>query len=160
VIRLVAVFSLVAAFTSKQDHHCGHNRTCIERVAARSCSTLHDHHHCVIWRRWRWRLEQGYAAFRAEETAAAASSPSAVAVNSDPPPASSPDLADVAGVPASFAACVAMRESTDGAGSSNIYGILPMNGYYDGMSLAAQKELFSQMYEAQGSGPWAPYDGC
>ena len=66
----------------------------------------------------------------------------------------------VPGVPSSFAACVAMRESTNGAGSSNIYGILPMNGYSSGMSVAAQKQLFSQMYQAQGSAPWSQYDGC
>ena len=66
----------------------------------------------------------------------------------------------VPGVPPGFASCVAMRESTNGAGSSNIYGILPSNGYYDGMSVGAQKQLFSHMYAAQGSSPWAPYDSC
>ena len=35
---------------------------------------------------------------------------------------------DVPGVPASFAACVAERESSNGAGSSNIYGIIPASG--------------------------------
>jgi hypothetical protein len=69
-------------------------------------------------------------------------------------------LADVPGVPYGFAACVALRESTDGAGSPDIYGILPSNGYYAGMSIVAQKLLFSAMYERDGASPWAPYDGC
>lgn len=64
---------------------------------------------------------------------------------------------DVPGVPSSFAACVAMRESTDGAGSSNIYGILGAGGQG---SLAEQKQAFAQMYAQRGTEPWAPYDGC
>lgn len=70
---------------------------------------------------------------------------------------SSASLSDVPGVPASFAACVAMRESTDGAGSSNIYGILGSGGQG---SLAEQKQAFSRMYASRGTQPWAPYDGC
>jgi len=70
------------------------------------------------------------------------------------------NLADVPGVPYAFAQCVALRESTDGAGSPNIYGILPMNGYTEGMSLAGQKRLFSEMYARDGTSPWSPYDGC
>jgi hypothetical protein len=64
---------------------------------------------------------------------------------------------NVPGVPASFAACVAMRESTNGAGSSNIYGIQGPGGQG---SLASQKAAFSQMYHDRGSQPWSPYDGC
>lgn len=74
--------------------------------------------------------------------------------------AASGDYGDVPGVPYSFASCVAWRESTDGAGSPDIYGILPMNGYYPGMSVPAQKTLFSAMYARDGVQPWAPYDGC
>lgn len=66
-------------------------------------------------------------------------------------------LSDVPGVPSSFAACVAMRESTNGAGSSNIYGIEGPGGQG---SLASQKQAFSQMYAQRGAEPWAPYDGC
>jgi hypothetical protein len=66
-------------------------------------------------------------------------------------------LDDVPGVPRSFAACVAMRESTDGEGSSNIYGILGPGGQG---SLAEQKQAFSQMYAQRGAEPWSPYDGC
>lgn len=65
--------------------------------------------------------------------------------------------ANVPGVPASFAACVALRESTNGAGSSNIYGIQGPGGTG---SLAQQKQAFAQMYAASGTQPWAPYDGC
>lgn len=64
---------------------------------------------------------------------------------------------DVPGVPQSFAACVAMRESTNGAGSPNIYGIEGPGGQG---SLAEQKQAFAQMYAARGTEPWAPYDGC
>ena len=64
---------------------------------------------------------------------------------------------DVPGVPSGFASCVAMRESTNGAGSSNIYGIEGAGGQG---SLAEQKQAFAQMYGARGSQPWAPYDGC
>ena len=74
--------------------------------------------------------------------------------------AASSNLADVPGVPYSFAACVALRESTDGQGSPDIYGILPMNGYFSGMSLAEQKGLFSRMYARDGTSPWSPWDGC
>jgi hypothetical protein len=77
-----------------------------------------------------------------------------------PAPAPSGGLGDVPGVPYWFASCVALRESTDGAGSPNIYGILPSNGYYAGMSIAAQKLLFAAMYARDGTAPWAPYDGC
>lgn len=66
----------------------------------------------------------------------------------------------VPGVPYSFASCVAWRESGDGTGGPDIYGILPMNGYYSGMSIAAQKALFSAMYARDGIEPWSPYDGC
>jgi hypothetical protein len=64
---------------------------------------------------------------------------------------------DVPGVPSSFAACVAMRESTNGAGSSNIYGIEGPGGQG---SLAEQKQAFASMYAARGTEPWSPYDGC
>lgn len=64
---------------------------------------------------------------------------------------------DVPGVPSGFAACVAMRESTNGAGSSNIYGIQGGGG---SGSLASQKAAFAQMYAARGTQPWSNYDGC
>jgi hypothetical protein len=66
-------------------------------------------------------------------------------------------LSDVPGVPSSFAACVALRESSNGAGSSNVYGILGSGGQG---SLAEQKQAFSQLYQQSGTIPWSPYDGC
>lgn len=66
-------------------------------------------------------------------------------------------LSDVPGVPSSFAACVAYRESTNGQLSSNVYGILGSGGQGN---LAQQKQAFSQMYASRGTEPWAPYDGC
>jgi LysM domain len=70
-------------------------------------------------------------------------------------------LSDVPGVPSAFAACVAYRESTDGEGSSNVYGILDgPNGADYGVSLAQQKQDFATLYAEEGSQPWAPSDGC
>jgi hypothetical protein len=128
--------------------HCGSNHRCVEAVARHDCLVRHDRRHCRIMRRW------GVAQARQRDAFIAAVHGAA------PAPASgfsSPNLADVPGVPASFAACVALRESTDGAGSSNIYGILGPGGQG---TLAQQKEAFSQMYAARGAEPWAPYDGC
>jgi LysM repeat protein len=70
--------------------------------------------------------------------------------------------------PGSFQACVAFRESTDGAGSSDIYGIEPYiwtdvlgrSGSPYSASRATQDDAFNQLYRMQGSRPWAPYDGC
>lgn len=78
-------------------------------------------------------------------------------VPSAPTYSTSGSYSDVPGVPASFAACVALRESTNGAGSSNIYGILGPGGQG---TVAQQKQAFSQMYASRGTQPWAPYDGC
>ena len=77
---------------------------------------------------------------------------------------STSSLSDVPGVPQSFAACVAYRESTDlrnPAANGNAYGIIPASGYnVEGTSLANQKQVFSQLYAKYGSAPWAPSDGC
>jgi murein DD-endopeptidase MepM/ murein hydrolase activator NlpD len=76
----------------------------------------------------------------------------------------SSSLSDIPGVPSSFAACVAYRESTDlenPAADGNAYGILPSSGYdVEGASLAAQKQAFSELYAQYGTQPWAPSDGC
>jgi hypothetical protein len=54
-----------------------------------------------------------------------------------------------------------MRESGNGAGSSNIYGITPASGYsVAGMSVSQQKQAFSQLYSKVGTSGWSPYDGC
>ena len=76
---------------------------------------------------------------------------------------SSSSLSDVPGVPASFAACVAFRESTDlqnPAANGNAYGIIPASGYnVTGTSLANQKQVFAKLYAQYGAKPWAS-DGC
>ena len=76
---------------------------------------------------------------------------------------SSSDLADVPGVPRSYAACVAYRESTDlknPAARGNAYGIIPASGY-DGyhMTLSQQKQVFAKLYREYGKRPWRS-DGC
>ena len=76
---------------------------------------------------------------------------------------SSSSLSDIPGVPASFAACVAYRESTDlqnPAADGNAYGIIPASGYnVYGTSLAHQKQVFAELYAQDGGAPWAA-DGC
>jgi LysM domain len=76
---------------------------------------------------------------------------------------SSSSLSDIPGVPASFAACVAYRESTDlqnPAADGNAYGIIPASGYnVYGTSLAHQKQVFAELYQQYGTSPWAA-DGC
>ncbi len=76
---------------------------------------------------------------------------------------SSSSLSDVPGVPRSFAACVAYRESTDlrnPAAHGNAYGIMPASGYdVYGTSLAHQKHVFAELYRQYGAAPWAS-DGC
>jgi LysM repeat protein len=76
---------------------------------------------------------------------------------------SSSSLSDVPGVPQSFAACVALRESTnlqDPAANGNAYGIIPASGHnVNGTSLANQKQAFAQLYQQYGTSPWAG-DGC
>jgi LysM repeat protein len=76
---------------------------------------------------------------------------------------SSSSLSDIPGVPSSFAACVAYRESTDlqnPAANGNAYGIIPASGYnVEGTSLANQKQVFAELYAQDGGAPWAA-DGC
>lgn len=66
-----------------------------------------------------------------------------------------------------FKACVEFRESTNGRGSSNLYGIL--NSTWSSLgrggsaytaSPAEQSAAFDQLYAKDGASPWAPYDGC
>ena len=76
---------------------------------------------------------------------------------------SSSSLSDIPGVPASFAACVAYRESTDlenPAARGNAYGIIPASGYNGyAMTLSQQKQAFATLYREYGTRPWAS-DGC
>jgi LysM repeat protein len=66
-----------------------------------------------------------------------------------------------------FQACVMFRESTNGAGSSNLYGILPSTWASLGLagspysaSRAQQDAAFQTLYARDGTSPWSPYDGC
>jgi LysM repeat protein len=76
---------------------------------------------------------------------------------------STSSLSDIPGVPTSFAACVAYRESTNlqnPAADGNAYGIIPASGYnVYGTSLANQKQVFQKLYQQYGTHPWAA-DGC
>jgi hypothetical protein len=76
---------------------------------------------------------------------------------------SSSSLSDIPGVPQSFAACVAYRESTNGtnqAYNGGVYGIITASGInVNGQSLAAQKAAFAKLYAQYGGHPWAA-DGC
>jgi LysM repeat protein len=76
---------------------------------------------------------------------------------------SSGSLSDIPGVPSSFAACVAYRESTNlqnPAANGNAYGIIPASGYnVYGTSIAHQKQVFAELYHQYGGSPWAA-DGC
>jgi LysM repeat protein len=69
--------------------------------------------------------------------------------------------------PGGFQACVMFRESTNGAGSSNLYGILPSTWASLGLagspysaSRAQQDAAFNTLYARDGASPWRPYDGC
>lgn len=103
----------------------------------------------------------------APETSPAPSPARAYRAQSSDAPSSSGSsgggLADIPGVPSSFAACVAYRESTDlqnPAARGNAYGIIPSSGYNGyAMSLSQQKETFSKLYAEYGGKPWAA-DGC
>jgi LysM repeat protein len=72
-------------------------------------------------------------------------------------------LSDIPGVPQSFAACVAYRESTNNtnpAAHGNAYGIIPASGHnVSGDSIAQQKQVFKQIYDTTGASAWAA-DGC
>jgi hypothetical protein len=76
---------------------------------------------------------------------------------------SSGSLSDIPGVPQSFAACVAYRESTNGTNAAyngGVYGIITASGInVNGQSVAAQKQAFAQLYAQYGGHPWAA-DGC
>lgn len=91
-------------------------------------------------------------------------SPSSSSYTPTPAPSGGGGLADVPGVPSGFAACVAQRESSDGANQAyngGVYGIITASGInVNGQSLAAQKQAFSQLYAQYGTAPWEPSDGC
>lgn len=100
-------------------------------------------------------------------------SPSPSSIASIPPsPAQQPatsstpatgDLSDVPGVPRAFAACVAFRESSDGADAvfnGGDYGIITASGLnVNGQPLSKQKQAFTYLYQQYGTQPWVA-DGC
>jgi hypothetical protein len=66
-----------------------------------------------------------------------------------------------------FQACVAVRESGNGSGSSNIYGFLQstwsslgLSGSPGSASRAQQDAAFAMLYAKDGKAPWSPYDHC
>lgn len=73
-------------------------------------------------------------------------------------------LSDVPGVPQAFAACVALRESSNGSNQAfngGVYGIINASGeHVNGQSISAQKAAFSRLYSQYGKSPWTPSDGC
>ena len=73
------------------------------------------------------------------------------------------DITSIPGVPQSFVACVAYRESSNGANQAyngGVYGIITASGYnVNGQSLAAQKAAFLAIYDTTGPSAWAA-DGC
>jgi hypothetical protein len=101
---------------------------------------------------------KSYSAPKHQDTAVAESTPSHSGGYS------SGSLSDIPGVPSSFAACVAYRESTNlenPAARGNAYGIIPSSGYNGyAMSLSQQKQTFSKLYSEYGKAPWSPSDGC
>ena len=103
------------------------------------------------------------ATSRTSSSATASTSSSSGSSSSSPTGYSSSSLSDIPGVPQSFAACVASRESTnlqDPAANGNAYGIIPASGYnVSGTSLAHQKQVFAELYQQHGTSPWAA-DGC
>ncbi len=74
------------------------------------------------------------------------------------PSHTSSSLADVPGVPAAFAACVAFTASADGTASRNVYGITPASGInVAGQPLSFQKAAFAALYKRYGAAPWKSY---
>lgn len=67
-----------------------------------------------------------------------------------------------------FASCVRWRESTNGAGASNLYQIQGPNAssndgdyeWLDWVSRAKQNWIAYKMFLRRGDNPWRPYDGC
>jgi LysM repeat protein len=83
------------------------------------------------------------------------------------PPAPQPVVRQSYGASGSFQSCVATRESGNGSGSSNIYGILNSTWASLGLSGSAytasrgqQDAAFNELYARDGRQPWSPYDGC
>jgi hypothetical protein len=67
-------------------------------------------------------------------------------------------------VPRAFAACVALRESSNGtnqAYNGGVYGIITASGInVNGQPLSVQKQAFAKLYAQYGTSPWTPSDHC
>jgi len=70
-------------------------------------------------------------------------------------------------IPSSYFSCVRFRESTNGAASSDQFGISPSSwsAYgFPGSPYSApyneQVTAFQRIYAAVGTSAWSPYDGC
>ena len=109
------------------------------------------------------RTSSASTASRATTTTISASAATTSSSSGSSSGYSSSSLSDIPGVPQSFAACVAYRESTNlqnPAANGNAYGIIPASGYnVSGTSLAHQKQVFAELYKQYGGSPWAA-DGC
>jgi LysM repeat protein len=70
-------------------------------------------------------------------------------------------------IPSSYFSCVRFRESTNGAASSDQFGITPSSWSAYGFSgspytapYSEQVAAFQRIYAAVGTSAWSPYDGC
>jgi LysM repeat protein len=97
----------------------------------------------------------------------AAAGPSGTASDGASDGASGTASGQAGGASSSYLACVRYRESTDGAASSNQFGITQSTwsaygfaGSPDTASYGEQVAAFQTIYAAVGSSAWSPYDGC
>jgi LysM repeat protein len=105
-------------------------------------------------------------------SSAPAPAPAAASTPASPTtaPASSATVPATSGsaAPSTFQQCVAWRESSNTpTDPDGLYGILPStwaslgySGSAGQASVAQQNEAFNRLYAADGTSPWAPYDGC
>jgi hypothetical protein len=115
-----------------------------------------------------WWLDDLHAAVTKAQHRARAAARQAAAPAAPSQPAATSSTSLSAGMSA-FETCVAWRESGDNptASSAGLFGILPATwqslgypGTAGEASVAMQKAAFSKLYAADGTQPWAPYDGC
>jgi hypothetical protein len=139
-------------------HAPGHTATAADRSHASNRTASAD---TTSW----WLQDVHRAAAKAARRAQAAASHKAKAASQ---PAASSSTSLFAGM-SSFERCVAYRESGDNptASSAGLFGILPATwqslgypGTAGEASVAMQKAAFNKLYAADGTQPWAPYDGC
>ena len=100
-------------------------------------------------------------------TEAPAPAPPASAAAQQPANGSAGIASGAGSVPSSYLSCVRFRESTNGAASSDQFGITPSSwsAYgFPGSPYTApygeQVAAFQRIYAAVGTSAWSPYDGC